>query len=111
MMKKSKLMILCSILLAGVLCFTACGNTQNEGTEAPYEDETNKDVNDTDNGSMNNSGDMNNNGMNGSDNGATGTPGSDLEDAGRNLMDSIRDTGDAIRDGVNNLGDTNRTNP
>lgn len=86
-MKKSKLLFLCTLLVAGTLCFTACGgNNGNNGSEAPYEDETNKDVNDS--------------------------AGSDLEDAGRNLMDSIKDTGDAIRDGVDNLGNgTNKNNP
>ena len=122
-MKKNKLLILCAILMAGSLCLTACGGNENNGTEAPYEDETNKDVNDINNG-MNNGG-MNNNGAgtenNGTGNGGmnsngtqNGNPsGSDLEDAGRNLMDSIKDTGDAIRDGVDNLGNgnNNRTNP
>ena len=106
MMKKNKLLILCAILMVGSLCLTACGGNENNGTEAPYEDETNKDVNDTNNG-MNNGG-MNNNGT------QNGNPSSsDLEDAGRNLMDSIKDTGDAIRDGVDNLGNgnNNRTNP
>ena len=112
--------MLCALLLVGTLCFTACGNKQNGGTEAPYEDETNKDVNDTNNSKMNNGNNMyndngmNNNGMNNNgmnNNGSNGTPGGDLEDAGRNLMDSIKDTGDAIRDGVNNMGNNNRTNP
>ena len=89
-MKNKKLLILCALLVAGSLSVTACGNSRNNGTEAPYEDETNKDVNEND----------------------TGTPSGDLKDAGRNLMDSIKDTGDAIRDGVDNLGDgiNNRTN-
>ena len=85
-MKKNKLLILCALFVMGAFSLTACGNRGNMGTEAPYEDETNKDVNNT--------------------------PGNDLKDAGQNLMDSIKDTGDAIRDGVNNLGNTNnRTNP
>lgn len=101
-MKKKMILMLCTIMLAGSMCFTACGgngNGGNNGSEAPYQDETQKKVNEND---MYNN---NNNDMN-------GTPGSDLEDAGRNLMDSIKDTGDAIRDGVDNLGNgNNRTNP
>lgn len=92
-MKNKKLLTLCALLVAGSVGLTACGNGRdNGGTEAPYEDETNKNVNETRNGTM----------------------GGDLKDAGDNLMDSIRDTGDAIRDGVDNLGDgvdNNRANP
>lgn len=99
MMKKNKLMLLCTLLIAGTVCLTACGNSGNNGSEAPYEDETDKNVNDTNKG-------------NGATSTEDGTMGGDLKDAGRNLMDSIKDTGDAIRDGVNNLGnDNNRTNP
>ena len=96
-MKKSKFLILCALFVAGTLTLTACGGTGNNGSEAPYQDETNQKVND----SYNNGG-----------------AGSELQDAGRNLMDSIKDTGDAIRDGVNNLGNgslnnnnNNGTNP
>lgn len=106
-MKKSKLLILCTMLVAGTVFLTACGmgnnSNGNNRTEAPYEDETNKDVNDMNNGV--------NNGTMSEDLNRTGN---DLKDAGRNLMDSIKDTGDAIRDGVNNLGNGNngnRTNP
>ncbi len=116
MMKKNKLLILCALLLVGTVSLTACGDNRNNGTEAPYEDETNKDVNDN---NMYN--DTNNGTNNGTDNDMdvtpdntnnNGTTGSDLEDAGRNLMDSIKDTGDAIRDGVDNLGNNNnKTNP
>lgn len=88
MIKKNKFLTLCALLIAGTVSLTACGNTGNNNTEAPYEDETNKDVNDKNN--TNNA-----------------TPGGDLEDAGRNLMDSIKDTGDAIRDGIDDLGDDN----
>jgi len=101
MMKKKMIFMLCTMMLAGSLCFTACGNNGgnngNNGSEAPYQDETQKKVNEN---NMYNNNDMN------------GTSGSDLEDAGRNLMDSIKDTGDAIRDGVDNLGNgNNQTNP
>ena len=100
-MKKSKLLFLCALLISGALSLTACGGNRNNGSEAPYEDETNKDVNDTRNNMYNNT--------------QNETPSSDLQDAGRNLMDSIKDTGDAIRDGVDNLGNkantNNRTNP
>ena len=111
MMKKNKLLLLCTLLVAGTVCLTACGNTGNNGSEAPYEDETDKNANDTNNGQTNGDKNMYNDG-----NGATGTEdgtmGGDLKDAGRNLMDSIKDTGDAIRDGVNNLGNgNNRANP
>ena len=92
-MKKNKLLMLCTFLIAGALTMAACGNmNNNNGTDAPYEDETNSKVNDTNNGTKN------------------GTVGGDLEDAGRNLMDSIKDTGNAVRDGINNLGDNNRNN-
>ena len=110
-MKKTKILMLCTILLMGALSFTACGGNQNNGTEAPYEDETNKKVND--NNMYNNNNGTNNNGTD--NNGTNGSAGSDLQDAGRNLMDSIKDTGDAIRDGVDNLGNgtnnNNKTNP
>ena len=99
-MKKNKLLMLCTLLIAGTLALTACGNNGNNGTDAPYEDDTNNKVNDTNNGT--------NNGTNGGTN--NGTMGGDLKDAGRNLMDSIEDTGDAIRDGIDNLGDNNRNN-
>ena len=99
-MMKNKLLILCALFVAGTLSLTACGgNNGNNGSEAPYQDETNDKVN----GGSNNSGTNNNGGT--MNNGGTG---SDLEDAGRNLMDSIKDTGDAIRDGVNNLGNGNK---
>jgi predicted small secreted protein len=93
MMKKNKLLLLCVLLLTGSICLTACGGNRNNGTEAPYEDETDNKVNDSQNGA-NNRGGMDN----------------DLKDAGRNLMDSIRDTGDALREGVNKLGNGNRNN-
>jgi len=102
-MMKSKLLILCALLVAGSVSLTACGNSRDNGTEAPYEDETNKDVNEGRNGMDGNSNNM-------YDDNSNGTPGGDLEDAGRNLMDSIKDTGDAIRDGVDNLGDGNNNN-
>ena len=89
MMKKNKFLMLCALFVAGTLALTACGGMGNGGTEAPYQDETNKKTND-----------MYNN----------GGAGSDLQDAGRNLMDSIKDTGDAIRDGVNNLGNGSQNN-
>ena len=92
-MKKSKFLILCALFVAGTLTLTACGGTGNNGSEAPYQDETNQKVND-----MNKNGTLND--------GA----GSELKDAGRNLMDSIKDTGDAIRDGVNNLGNGSQNN-
>ena len=85
MMKKNKLLLLCALLIAGTVSLTACGNGGNNGSEAPYDDETDNKVNDT-----------NNNGTNG------GSMGGDLEDAGRILMDSINDTGNAIRDGIDN---------
>ena len=96
-MKKSKFLILCALFVAGTLTLTACGGTGNNGSEAPYQDETNQKVND-----MYNNG--NGNGMN------NGGAGSELQDAGRNLIDSIKDTGDAIRDGVNNLGNGSQNN-
>ena len=88
-MKKTKLLILCAVLLMGSVFVTACGrsNNMNNGTEAPYQDETQNNVNDTN------------------------KVGNDLRDAGNNLLDSIRDTGNAIRDGVNNMTDKNKTNP
>ena len=104
-MKKNKFLMLCTLLMVGAFTLTACGGTNNNGgTEAPYEDETNKKVNDNYNNDNYNNGGTNNNGYN------NGSTGSDLEDAGRNLMDSIKDTGDAIRDGVDNLGNGNSNN-
>lgn len=86
-MKKCKYLMLCTVLAAGTLFMTGCGNNGDmNGTEAPYEDQTNRKVNDANNDSS-------------------------LQDAGRNLWDSMEDTGDAIRDGIDNLGtDMNDTN-
>ena len=106
-MKKSKLLILCAVLTASVLMATGCGNNGNDGTQAPYEDETQNGVNSR-------------NGMNSGAVQDNNSAGSDLQDAGRNLMDSVEDAGNSIRDGVNNiindgtnrngLNDTNGTN-
>ena len=102
MMKKRMMFMLCTMMLAGSMWFTGCGNNGMGGSEAPYQDETQKKVNEN---NMYDNNMYNNNDMN-------DTPGNDLKDAGRNLMDSIKDTGDAIRDGVDNLGNgTNRNNP
>lgn len=93
MMKKSNRLMLCAVLAAGTLFATACGNNGDmNGTEAPYENQTNRKVNDMNRNDTNNAGDS-------------------LRDAGRNLMDSVEDTGDAIRDGIDNLGnDMNQNN-
>ncbi len=90
MMKKSKRFILCAVITVMTIFAVGCGNSgtdnganngMNNGTEAPYQDETNRKVNDG------------------------------LEGAGRNLMDSMQETGDALRDGIDNLGnDVNDTN-
>ena len=104
-MKKSKYLMLCAVLSAMTLFVAGCGNNGNNGnmsgTEAPYEDETNRKVNE---------------GQNGTNNGGTvegdlERSGDSLKDAGRNLMDSVEETGDALRDGIDNLGnDINGTN-
>lgn len=86
-MKKSKILILCTLLTMSTAFATACGdNGNNNGTEAPYQDETNNDVN----GSTNDGG--------------------NLKDAGRNLMDSVEDAGGAIMNGVRDLTGTNGNN-
>lgn len=118
-MKKSKLLILCAVLLMGTMFVTACGSNRNNGdTQAPYEDETNNDVNGTNNGTndttngMNN--DMDSNVEDTSNSGAVNDlqrGGNNLKDAGRNLVDSIQDAGSAIMDGVDNMGNNaNSTN-
>lgn len=118
MMKKSKYLILCAMLAAVTLFAVGCGsNGDMNGTEAPYEDESNRKVNENRNDTNNNDG-MNNNGTNnnGTNNGGTvegdlERSGDSLKDAGRNLMDSVEETGDALRDGIDNLGnDINGTN-
>lgn len=94
-MKKSRFLVLCAVVTAGLLFATGCGNNDNKnGAEAPYQDETNQKVNDT-------SGDGSKNGSAGEDLERTGDS---LKDAGKNLMDSVEETGDAIRDGIDNLG-------
>ena len=46
MMKKSNRLMLCAVLAAGTLFATACGNNGNmNGTEAPYENQTNRNEN------------------------------------------------------------------
>lgn len=112
MMKKSKYLILCAMLVAMTVFTVGCGNNGNEnqrninGTDAPYEDETNYKVNDGQNGTNQNG--TNNNGA---VEGDLDRSGDSLRDAGRNLMDSVEETGDALRDGIDNLGnDMNGTN-
>ena len=111
-MKKSKYLILCAMLVAMTVFTVGCGNNGNEnqrnmnGTDAPYEDETNNKVNDGQNGTNQNG--TNNNGA---VEGDLERSGDSLRDAGRNLMDSVEETGDALRDGIDNLGnDMNGTN-
>ena len=89
-MKKSKILILCAVLTASVFMATGCGNSGNNDTQAPYEDETQNGVNSR-------------NGMNGGTMQDDNDTGSSLRDAGRNLMDSVEDAGNSIRDGVNNI--------
>lgn len=104
-MKKRKYLILCAMLVTMTVFAVGCGNNgagnNGNGTEAPYEDETNRKVNE---------------GQNDTNNGGTvegdlERSGDSLKDAGRNLMDSVEETGDALRDGIDNLGnDINGTN-
>ena len=103
-MKKSRLLILCVLFTMSTVFATACGNDgNNNGSEAPYQDETNNDVNGgTD---MNGTNSMNNGTGTGTQNG-----GSNLQDAGRNLMDSVEDAGGAIMDGVRDMTGTNGNN-
>ena len=131
-MKKSRLLFLCAVLTAAALFAVGCGNNGDmNGTEAPYEDETNRKVNESQNGTTNNGSTNNgstnngssNNGM--SDNGTSDShtdnngavegdlqrSGDSLRDAGRNLLDSVEETGDALRNGIDNFGnDMNNTN-
>ena len=55
-MMRSKLLILCTVLTMGLVFTTACGrNDNNNSEEAPYQDETNNDVNNgTNSGVLNN---------------------------------------------------------
>ena len=100
MMKKSKLLILCAVLMAGTIFATGCSRDGNmNDTQAPYEDETNNNVN----GGTNN----------GTTNGAADDlerSGNNLQDAGRNLVDSVEDAGGAIMDGVRDITGTNNNN-
>jgi len=104
-MRRSKLFALCTVLTVGLVFATGCSRDgSNNDTQAPYEDETNKDVNDMDAG-------QNGTGMNGGTVDDTQRSGNNLQDAGRNLVDSIEDAGSAIMDGVDNMGNgTNNTN-
>lgn len=107
-MMKKRILLLCTLFMLGTVSLAACGGTGNNGSEAPYQDETENKVNNGGNGTNNGNGMNNGNGTNNNGGTNNGGAGSDLEDAGRNLMDSIKDTGDAIRDGVDNLGNGNR---
>ena len=110
MMRKSKYLILCAVLAAMTLFAVGCGtNGDMNGTEAPYEDESSRKVNESQNGVKNNG--TNGTSNNGSVDGDLERSGDSLKDAGRNLMDSVQETGDALRDGIDNLGnDMNDTN-
>ena len=118
-MKRWKVFMLSTVLITVLLGMVACGgNTNPNTTEAPYEDETDKNVNDTGiNGNTDTNGTQN----------RTQTPvdptrntvpddmrdsGGNLKKAGENLMDSVKDAGDAIRDGVDDVTEPNqnRTN-
>ena len=80
-MKKIYMLMLCTILMAGVLSFTACGsnrNNVNNGTEAPYQDEMGSDLEDA---------------------------GRNLMDSIKDTGDAIRDGVDNLGNGMN------RTNP
>ena len=121
-MMRSKFLILCTLLTLGLLFATGCGRSgNNNDTQAPYQDETNNDVNNgTNSGILNDDMDTNNgmeNGANMQDNANSGAvndverSGGNLKDAGRNLVDSIQDAGSAIMDGVDNMGNgSNNTN-
>ena len=109
---RSKFLILCTVLTLGLVFATGCGrNGNNNDTQAPYQDETNEDVNNGNNRGILNDDMDTNNGMN---NGAVNDlerSGGNLKDAGRNLVDSIQDAGSAIMDGVDNMGnDSNNSN-
>lgn len=118
-MMRSKFLILCTVLTLGLVFATGCGRSgDNNDTQAPYQDETNNDVNNgNENGILNNDMDTNNgmdNGANMPDTSNSGAvndierSGGNLKDAGRNLVDSIQDAGNAIMDGVDDMG--NRAN-
>lgn len=104
-MMRSKLLILCTVLTVGLAFATGCGRDgNNNDTEAPYEDETNNDVNGgTNGGGMNNGANMGDTSNSGAVNDLENS-GNNLQDAGRNLVDSIEDAGSAIMDGVDNMG-------
>lgn len=95
-MKRWKVLILSTVLMTVLSGIAACGGNNNANdTEAPYEDETNKDVNENpDNNSVNDD---------------LQDSGGKLKNAGDNLMDSVKDAGDAIRDGVDDVTDTEQT--
>lgn len=106
-MMKNKILILCTVLTLG-LVFTGCGrNGNNNDTQAPYEDETNNDVNNGNDGGVLDNTDTNNSAAE-----DLKKSGGNLKDAGRNLVDSIQNAGSAIMDGVDNIGNdaTNNAN-
>ena len=87
-MKKCKLLILCAVLTLSTVLATGCNRnkTQNNGTQAPYEDEVSSGA----------AGDLEKSGNN-------------LKDAGRNLVDSVENAGSAIMDGVRGITGTDNT--
>lgn len=91
MMKKFKITALCAITAVALLTFVGCGRTEdnnnNNGTDAPYEDDVNN-GNDVNNGT-----DMNN----GIDN-----IGDDINNGIDNIGDDINNGIDNIEDGINN---------
>lgn len=80
MMKRFKLLFLSAVMITGCLTFTACGMGGNDNSEAPYEDETNKDVN----------------------NGNNNTIGDDIKDGVDNVGDVIEDGVNGIENGIEN---------
>lgn len=128
MMKKFRLILLCTIMTMGLLAFTACGmgnNNTNDGTEPPYEDDVNDGNNGADRTENDNIGDDIQNGVddigddiqNGIDNVEDGIQNgiddmdnrtSRLEQAGQNFMDSVKEAGDAIRNGIRQFTATDK---
>lgn len=104
-MKKLKVLMLCSMLAAGICLFAACGSANDDGTNNGMGDTTTTqgttpgNVNDTNNGTTTGN-DTNN--TNATDNGSVGK---DVENLGEDVVDGVEDAGDAVVDGVDDAVD------
>ena len=122
-MKKLKVLMLGSMLAAGICLFAACGTANDDGTNNRVEDTTTTQGTMPGNTQQTNPG-TGNNTNNGNDTNNTnstnnGSVGKDVENLGEDVVNGVEDAGDAVVDGVDDAVDavdpdananTNQTN-